>query len=136
MLTSLVCFTFAYCSMLRVLLPAACGRRLLVRLRRALLALSDVPAAAAIGCMNITGDATFGDRSELTRLRIRTRCRNSSAGAACSAATPIDAAASGRLAGRCRAPGMTVEILGFSSLSPHFPHTFFGSFRICSRLTS
>ncbi len=64
MLTSLVCFTFAYGSMLRVLLPAACGRRLLVRLRSALLALSDFPAAAAIGCMNITGDATFGDRSE------------------------------------------------------------------------
>ena len=63
MLTSLVCFAFAYGSMLRVLLPAACGRRLLVRLRRALLALSDVPAAAAIGCMNIAGDATFGDRN-------------------------------------------------------------------------
>ena len=62
MLTSLVCFTFAYGSMLRVLLRTACGRGSLVRLRRALLALGDFPAAAAIGCTTITGDATFGDR--------------------------------------------------------------------------
>ena len=137
MLTSLVCFTFAYGSMLRVLLPAACGRRLLVRLRRALLALSDVPAAAVIGCMTIAGDATFGDRNELTALEDpdalqefqRRRSLRRGHADRRSGIGPLWRADAAR-------PGMTVEMLGFPSLSPILLTPFFGSFHICSRLTS
>lgn len=68
MLTSLICFSFAYCSMLRVLLPAICRHRSVTRVRMVLLSLRLSPPAAAIACVNIADAATFGDRSDLMAL--------------------------------------------------------------------
>jgi hypothetical protein len=70
MLTGVVDFIFAYCSMLRVLLPAIYGHRVVARVRMILrsLRLGAFPAAAANACVTIAGAFVRGDRNEPTAI--------------------------------------------------------------------
>jgi hypothetical protein len=66
MLTSVAFFAFAYCSMLRVLLPSLRRHPSLVRVRMALLSLrlSGLPAAVVNACVTIADTATLCDRND------------------------------------------------------------------------
>jgi hypothetical protein len=66
MLTSVVFFTFAYCSMLCVLLPSLRRHPSVVRVRMVMLSLrpSDLPAAVINACVTIADTTTLCDRND------------------------------------------------------------------------